>query len=395
MNPALRSASLSLVLAATAAAQSISGTSCIDSLGNFPSITHPVSSWVRNPSVDEHVLLVNSIPGAAAVLWIGDSPGDQLNIDLTIIGVDGCFLYVNPFTQVPAVVGVDGIADVGLGSVPLGADFLFQWAILDPAAPRPLGVDTTDAMVAGVPSQPGVFMLTDLDLRDPHITVPILFACSDITDNPVLGIIPAVNPSIETSLTTDSDGDMLLDSSTAIVLRPNDPSGSGGRVDFVGASCTAPIATTVCTLPDTPSFAAEFTNTGACIAVEPGTTGGYNPPVASPSAPCFSTTSGSIEFDLAGIPLTLENLQFGAEYVGSPATALTNGLMKGFVPEATADAILLPATLPLVGGQPLSSLLPGGAGNCSGQDDRDLGPDGVTMGWWFYFNFEAVAVPIP
>jgi hypothetical protein len=47
--------------------------------------------------------------------------------------------------------------------------------------------------------------------------------------------------------------------------------------------------------------------------------------------------------------------------------------------------------VPIVGGQPLSSVLPGGAGNCAAGDDRDV-LDAVT-GWWFYLNYPADEVP--
>ena len=46
--------------------------------------------------------------------------------------------------------------------------------------------------------------------------------------------------------------------------------------------------------------------------------------------------------------------------------------------------------LPIVGGQPITVLLPGGAGNCAAHDDRDIA-NGVS-GWWFYFNFPGDAV---
>ena len=39
----------------------------------------------------------------------------------------------------------------------------------------------------------------------------------------------------------------------------------------------------------------------------------------------------------------------------------------------------------------VSSLLPGGTGNCNSGDDRDIGPGGV-RGWWVYFNFTAEPV---
>ena len=116
------------------------------------------------------------------------------------------------------------------------------------------------------------------------------------------------------------------------------------------------------------------------------------PPCASSVSVCPSCAPASLSFDLAGISVPLEAAQLSATYNAAPATGLTNGLLMGFLSEATADSILLPATLPLVGGQPLSFVLPGGPGNCSLGDDRDTGPDGSTPGWWFYFNFTAVEV---
>ena len=64
--------------------------------------------------------------------------------------------------------------------------------------------------------------------------------------------------------------------------------------------------------------------------------------------------------------------------------------MRGFISETDANNTILPASFPLVGGRPLSSLLPGGTGNCASYDDRDL--QGGVFGWWFYLNFPAAAV---
>ena len=61
--------------------------------------------------------------------------------------------------------------------------------------------------------------------------------------------------------------------------------------------------------------------------------------------------------------------------------------MRGFVSETDADNTILPAGLPIIGGLPLSALLPGGTGNCAAHDDRDM-LEGV-RGWWFYLNFSA------
>jgi hypothetical protein len=74
--------------------------------------------------------------------------------------------------------------------------------------------------------------------------------------------------------------------------------------------------------------------------------------------------------------------------VGDPATGLVEGLFTGFMSVAKAHATLLPASLPLVGGHPLSDLFPPITDpTCTGIDDRDTGPDGTTRGWWWHLSF--------
>lgn len=107
-----------------------------------------------------------------------------------------------------------------------------------------------------------------------------------------------------------------------------------------------------------------------------------------------STWNGDVS--LAGIPVTLTDTQIAATYVGSPATNLANGLMRGFISEADANATVIPNSFPLVGGQALSVLFPGGdpAGpgiNCASWSDKDTN-NGV-VGWWTYLNFSATQVP--
>ena len=67
-------------------------------------------------------------------------------------------------------------------------------------------------------------------------------------------------------------------------------------------------------------------------------------------------------------------------------------MMRGFLRESDADATLLPAGLPLVGGRPVSVLLKGGTGSCATGSDKDV-LDGVT-GWWFYMEQTIASVPI-
>ena len=45
---------------------------------------------------------------------------------------------------------------------------------------------------------------------------------------------------------------------------------------------------------------------------------------------------------LSGIPITLQNAQVAARYVGNPATSMANGLLRGFISEAQANATIIP-----------------------------------------------------
>jgi hypothetical protein len=68
--------------------------------------------------------------------------------------------------------------------------------------------------------------------------------------------------------------------------------------------------------------------------------------------------------------------------------------MRGFLRRADADLVLLPASLPVIGGQPLSTLFRRGLppGSCPAGDDREQ--HGGDMGWWFYFALAADAVTL-
>ncbi|MGH2400815.1 MAG: FlgD immunoglobulin-like domain containing protein, partial [bacterium] len=118
----------------------------------------------------------------------------------------------------------------------------------------------------------------------------------------------------------------------------------------------------------------------------------YTPAITSASAPCFVSAEATLTVDfLDGVPFTLRHAQVAATYVGSPATGLANGLIRGFLTEADADATIIPASFPVVGGMPVSALLPGGTNCCAAHSDKDM-VEGVP-GWWMYFNFTATEVP--
>jgi hypothetical protein len=96
--------------------------------------------------------------------------------------------------------------------------------------------------------------------------------------------------------------------------------------------------------------------------------------------------------------ITLVDAWIGGEWFDSPATEIRDGLIRGFLPEATANAIVVPegtTGIDSIDGEPLSELLRGGVGSCSqpspaaGDKDMHMG----TSGWFFYLNFTSATVP--
>jgi hypothetical protein len=258
-----------------------------------------------------------------------------------------------------------------------------------------LCLSTAPAFAASV-----AYRFTDLDLRDPHMFVSVI-GCMDITNSALAGY--SVNGDLQTRIQTDADADGLLDYSLLIVFDPLDQSGAGGPIRLGESSCTAPLAGTACgPAPYENLLALGSTNgaSGTCLGTIPGTTHGYSPSPVSSAAPCFVSAdipSFAVALFAGGGLVTLRSVRVAATYVGSPASSLVNGMLRGFLTEADANATILPGTLPLFGGQALSALLPGGdppgAGVCCAAfSDIDLGPSGE-RGWWMYFNF--VAQPVP
>lgn len=382
---------------ATVEAQTFVGAACQDSVGGFPQVDYPPSSWIKNPATMDSVLLRDALPSHNVVMFAGINGGSPTLLDLSIIGANGCLLNVaNPFTTVPRTTDINGEASVTFNNLPFGPNFEFQWAMIDFGAPRALQITTTNGMITGVPPQTSAFRVTSIALRDPHVSTLITIIipiCTDITDIPVFGL----NPLLNNALNLDADADTFLDLSFLMLFRPLDTGVAGGTLEFVAGNCTDPVATTQCTI-DTAFLSArtDFGNgTNGCISVIGGTTSGYSPGISAPTNgnACFASTATDISLSILGIPLPLEDVQIGGEFTGgNPPTGIVNGLIKGFVPEAVADAIILPAESPVGAGQPLSSLLVGGSGNCSGGDDRDT--HNSVVGWWVYLNYEAAAVPL-
>ncbi len=251
---------------------------------------------------------------------------------------------------------------------------------------------------------PLAMRFTDLDLRDPHVFIAIAnpigggTICRDFTDQPILpGVINfSFNGQIQTNYTSDTNpADGFLDSSDLLLFRPLAQDGSPQRVESQAGQCTAPVAGTQCApLPGSttaPFYYAAFT-TGTCLAALPGTIGSppYSPAIANVAAPCFVTAQRTIIFENGGATIPLIGARIAGTWQGAPATGISSGLLRGFLRQSDADQITIPNP---TGGPPivLSSLLPGGTGNCSTRDDRDI--VNGEPGWWFYFNYSATVVP--
>lgn len=236
--------------------------------------------------------------------------------------------------------------------------------------------------------------IDSLVLRDPHFFAQVLIFCTDITGQ--------VNSEIAAGLDRDDDGDGFLDSSAMLLFRPLRTDDRRALGATGGARCSAPATGTACQPDQPPSLAPmpyEGRSLGTCLAPLPGSTRPYDPPVATPSGPCFASEAAAATAALpglrlgdsagAGLPLPLTSVRTAASRRDSPLPGLSTGLLMGFLSEAAADALLI--DLPGLGARPLSSLLAGGAGACPTHSDKDL-HDGVS-GWWFYFNYTATAVP--
>lgn len=243
------------------------------------------------------------------------------------------------------------------------------------------GTGTADAEIA----DPTAFRLNSLRLLDPH-AFATFGICLDGTD--------LLNTSLNDAITMDGDMDGVLDLSMAIVFRPLDPSRSTTPVEVHFPDCTATATACTAAAPGgTPPVITTANNdsTTNCLAPAGGTTSGYNPGVPTVAAPCFASDPAPVSITVQGTQITLSDAQIGATYSGTPATSLTGGLLKGFISEADAQAIMFTLPDPPGGIVSLASVLPGGAGNCNNGDDRDT-HNGVS-GWWMYFDLSAQLVP--
>ncbi|MCX7553440.1 hypothetical protein OS175_06080 [Marinicella sp. S1101] len=218
-----------------------------------------------------------------------------------------------------------------------------------------------------------------LSLMDPHLFTDF-FGCNDITDT--------LNGILLTQIEQDGDGDGFLDTSLNTQFNTDQPQYINSKSlssSLINGLCIDSLTCTTGVVAVS-GISTEANQVDSCLATIDGTTSGYSPAVESTQAPCYSTAPVSTTLILNGINIELEDYQQAARYSGG--LTLDQGLHRGFISEAVAQTIEFPNDVPLVGGQTLFDLLPGG-NSCSEGDDRDLGPDGLTSGWWFYFNSQS------
>ena len=241
--------------------------------------------------------------------------------------------------------------------------------------------------------------ITSLTLADPHIFFFNTGACADLTSVANMSTFPD-------AITDDVDGDGIADLNIINVFKPLDPAVTTHPFELVFGDClpSADPAMTSCEAnPTTGRIPLTITDmaSGECLGVVPDSvTESYGTPPATPQGPCFFSDEFTGDVALGSLTIPLQGAQVAATYSGDPADGLIDGLIRGFVSETDAEAALIPDTVILIGGRSLHDVLAGGIEPASCDvgmtpigDDRDVGPDSTTAGWWFYVNFTAAAVP--
>jgi hypothetical protein len=224
---------------------------------------------------------------------------------------------------------------------------------------------------------PRAFRASAAELLDPHLFTPGW--CLDITSvaNGMIG------QSIEEDDGADQDSDSYLDLSIVEQFRPLQPAAASTEWQLVFPDCTSAADCTATASSQRHPGRAVNGASAPCVEAPASNYG----PLPVPAPPCYAAGPlQRIELLLGGAVVPLEEVRIGATYQGDPVTGLTQGLMRGFVSETEARAARFAATIPVVGGRSLAELLRGGDNDCSG-DDRDIGPDGVTKGWYVHVGY--------
>lgn len=257
--------------------------------------------------------------------------------------------------------------------MPQRAIFLARFAVL-----------LLGAMAGHASAQSAAFRVDTLALRDPHLFVSLL-GCNDVT--------ATFNDRVQAQLQADdSPADGNFDLSWLIAFTPLDLAAPSNPMQFGRATCTADPIAPSCTPPDAGLGGEALLSTVAtCLATIPGSVRPYAPVVPTVVPTCFASPAATFEIDLGLLSIPLHDAQIAGTFVagmGDAPAALASGLLRGFLTQTDAEATVLPADLPLIGGRTLASLLPGGSGNCAAHSDMDQ--HAGQQGWWMYLQYSAV-----
>jgi cysteine-rich repeat protein len=235
---------------------------------------------------------------------------------------------------------------------------------------------------------PTAFRIKTLSLVDPDIFANAL-NCAKLTGT--------VNNQLKASLTGDTNPkDGFYDLSPMLIFRPLAQDKASSELDFVLGQCS--ITDGTCSIAGAMSYSATEHNKASGLCLAAGADHDNGGVVNAPTDDCFYNDAATIHISLQGADITLQDAQIAAVYNADPATGLTKGLIRGFLSQADADATTLPATLPIIGGQPVSALL-GGDEYCPGSDSSAGGVNqedsyNGQRGWFFYLNFTAATATL-
>lgn len=275
------------------------------------------------------------------------------------------------------------------------------------------------------------FRIQSIEIVDPHffaftdVSVNVFppsgrtTGCSDITHeghsvSPPIGDdidIPGVTPLLNNALQPDPEEDGAISMSILLVLDPYSEEGNGHRARVLAADCES--VDSGCSDFETIVPNATYDNDD-CFTPRPGTTTSpWIDALNEPSNRCFRSSDVSATLEFGGISLPLEEASLAGEWAGgTPATAIENGVLTGFLKKSVADAIDLMDALEIdigSGSLWLSTLLPGGATSSVSVSAPIVGSVNVTIaacreantgdnerdthngeqGWWFYINYDA------
>ncbi|HSX59203.1 MAG TPA: hypothetical protein VLF18_03285 [Tahibacter sp.] len=269
--------------------------------------------------------------------------------------------------------------------------FLFAVAALAAAIPSKAAEVSVDATFYDdfEQSPQALFRLGQLQLRDPHVFVPInvgpISFCGDATDTASVGL----NAQIAASLGADADANGRYDTSPLLVFAPFRTDGRRSRVSLREGDCS--VATPLQCVPAATGQAPRYYQTFSlgsgdyCAAPIAGTTSTWAGGIAipQPAGQCYATTLGDFVLSTGTVDIPLFDTKLAAP-VPTVGASTGGGLLRGFLRASDAATITVP-----VDGTPrtLASLLPGGAGSCQADVAGGLDNWNGEAGWWFYFEY--------